>query len=323
MCAFLSKLLDAPTEPKGKAFEDPIFLLGIMRSGTTLLMNILSEHPQLLKVGFELNKVWTEIGGAPCSETCEARTDEDFNSVYTNNMTSYFTKYIEESKSIKRHLARYSAKRHHGSGGVFYDWDNIRLMNKSPHLSNKVKYIHAMYPNAKFVVIMRSLEGQVSSMKMHFLKLNKSSNWSFYLPNNKTSCWTNIKGKVSADYDPERLFPSNFNLLSEAWLRLNTKILKDLEGIPQDQKYLLSYEELMANQERKLKDVFEFLKLEKQHNAKVEKIIKKNRRIHNTTTKGNPIDKWKKYLDEFEIDSLVNFKNEHESDIEFVIEKFK
>ena len=56
---------------------------------------------------------------------------------------------------------------------------------------------------------------------------------------------------------------------------------------------------------------------------KVEKIIKKNRRIHNTTTKGNPIDKWKKYLDEFEIDSLVNFKNEHESDIEFVIEKFK
>ena len=151
MCAFFAKLLNAPTEPSGKSFNDPIFLVGLMRSGTTLLMNTLSEHPQLLKVGFELNKVWTDIGGAPCSVNCNERTEHDFNPVYANNMTSYFTEYIENSKTVKGHLARWFAKRHYGSGGIFYDWENVRVMNKSPHLSNKIRYINAMYPNAKYI----------------------------------------------------------------------------------------------------------------------------------------------------------------------------
>src|SRR5690554_2697337 len=153
MCAFFAKLLNVPTEPAAKPFEDPVFLIGMMRSGTTLLMNTLSEHPQLLKAGFELNNMWTEIGGAPCSGQCELRLASDLQAQYQNNVTAYFDRYIQKSKSFIRHLSRWSQKRHYGYGRIFYDWDNLFLMNKSPHLSNKISYINAMYPNAKFVVI--------------------------------------------------------------------------------------------------------------------------------------------------------------------------
>lgn len=318
MCAFLAKLLDVPTEPQGKPFQDPVFLIGLMRSGTTLLMNTLSEHPQLLKAGFELNDVWSDIGGAPCSVNCAERTEKDFSPEYANNMTAYFTKYIEESKSIKRHLARYSAKRHHGSGGIFYDWENIRVMNKSPHLSNKIRYIHKIYPKAKFVVIIRSLEGQVSSMKMHFKKHRKQNDYTFYLPKKETECWSNIQGEVAPKFESDRLYPGNFALLLEAWLRLNTRIIEDIESIPNSQKHILLFEDLMENQDQKLMDIFGFLDLEQKHKFKVDQIISKKRKIHNTTTKGNPLDKWKKYLEETEQKILQEFKASNKASIERV-----
>lgn len=307
MRAKLSLILDTPTEIEPKPFKAPVFLLGIMRSGTTLLMNTLSEHPQLLKVGFELNKVWSEIGGAPCSVECELRTASDLKQEYANNMTAYFQTYIEESKSLKRHLARWSAKRHYGSGGIFYDWEQVHPMNKSPHLSNKVDYVHAMFPNSKFVTILRSLEGQVASMKMHFLKHHQQGNWTFYLPKDEGSCWTNFQGEIPNDIPRNRLFPGNVELLAEAWLRLNKLMLTQLQQVPKAQRLVLTYEKLVENQSVSLSRIFDFLELDPKHQNKVNQICQKQRKVQNTTTSGNPLEKWKKYLNKEEQESLNDF----------------
>jgi len=315
MCAKLSSLLNTPTEVEAKPFREPVFLLGLMRSGTTLLMNTLSEHPQLLKVGFELNKVWTEIGGAPCSLNCELRTAGDLKQEYANNMTAYFQSYIEDSKSFKRHLARWSAKRYYGSGGIFYDWEQVHPMNKSPHLSNKVSYVNAMFPKSKFVTLVRSLEGQVASMKMHFMSYQKDGDWTFYLPKEQGSCWTNYQGEVPKEIPKDRLFPGNFELLAEAWLRLNKLMLTQLQEVSKAQRLVLTYEQLVENQSDSLSRIFDFLELDSKHQGKVQQICQKKRKVQNTTTSGNPLEKWKKYLTQEEQNILESFRERNKEQI--------
>jgi hypothetical protein len=323
MCAFFSKLLNVPTEPKPTPFKDPIFLIGLMRSGTTLLMNTLSEHPQLLKAGFELNDIWSEIGGAPCSVNCAERTELDFQPKYANNMTAYFTKYIEESKSIKRHLARWSAKRYYGSGAIKYDWENLFLMNKSPHLSNKIRYLNKMYPNAKFIVIVRSPYGQIASLKMHLLQYHKNQNYYFELPEDGISCFTNHIKPSESVLKSKKLFPPNFDIIPNYWIRMNSMIFKHLEEVEEDRKCIISYEDLVQNQEESLGKVFEFLDLRRKYKKIESSIQTKNRKIHNTKTKGNPIEKWKSYLSQEEMKIIEESLKREKIKYDYICSNYK
>lgn len=313
MCAFWSKLLNVPTEPEPQPYKDPVFLIGLMRSGTTMLMNILSEHPQLLKVGFELNGIWTKIGGAPCSVGCVERTEAHFKQEYANNMTAYFSNYLAESKKPIRHLARWSAKRFYGSGRVFYDWDDIYLLNKSPHLSNKIRYVHSIYPNAKFIVLIRDIHGQSASLKKHFEYHHRNENWYFELPNGDSDCWTNHKNPNVKELDMSRVFPPEFNVIPESWVRLHEVMLNHLDAVPDQNKIFLSYENLVLNQSEVLNKVFQFLSLKVEHQAEMDKRLSKNRKVHNTSTKGNPLEKWKTHLSADEINMIDQLKTEHES----------
>tara|TARA_B100000965_G_scaffold348139_1_gene320606 strand:+ start:724 stop:1719 length:996 start_codon:yes stop_codon:yes gene_type:complete len=318
MCAFFAKLLNVPTEPEPRSFNDPIFLIGSMRSGTTLLMNSLSEHPQILKIGFELNKVWTEIGGAPVHNGCLERTEKHFNVKYANNMTAYFSDYLNKSKSFIRKLSRYSQQRYYGSGGVNYDWEKIYLMNKSPHLSNKVRYIHSLYPACKFIVVVRSPFAQCASLKMKFLKSLKEENRYRFLSEQAGVCWQGFQGDRLAEFPKERVFPGNFDLLVEAWLDINYTMLKHLEHIPNDQKVILAYESIVQDNKESMNRIFKTLDLKKEHRNYEQKIITKERKIHNTSTSGNPLSKWKKHLDGSEQEVISTFLEKEKEKFEFI-----
>ena len=296
MCAFFSKLFNVPTEPEPKEFRDPVFLIGLMRSGTTMLMNILSEHPQLLKVGFELNNVWSEIGGAPCSINCSERTEEHYKPEYGNNMSAYFARYIDESKRPIRHLARWSAKRFYRSGRVFYDWDNLYLLNKSPHLSNKIRYLNAMFPQAKFIVIVRDIYAQSASLKVHLNQYHENEKYYFELPVNTNNCWTNHINPDFKKIPKENVFPPDFSMIPEYWIRMHKVIFEHLKHIPQDQQLVFKYEDFLNERAAYLNRVFDFLHLESIHKKELAKIVDSSRIIQNTTTSGNPLTKWEKVL---------------------------
>jgi len=319
--AFFAKLLNVPTEPKPETFRDPVFLVGSMRSGTTLLMNTLSEHPQLLKVGFELNPIWTKIGGAPINDDCLECTEKDLRMEYANNMTAYFKDYLVRSKSFLRHLARISQRNKFGSGGVFYDWDNVYLLNKNPHLSNKVRYLNAMYPKAKFIVIVRSPHGQCSSLKMMFLKNHKKDGRYLRLPNDSGSSWSKVNATNLNSMDKNEIYPDKFELFPKAWLKINNLMFDHLKHVPEEQKVVLAYEDLMGKRADSLNRIFEMLDLRPEHATKVKKIIDKERKIHNTSTKGDPLQKWKKHLDESEQKILQETLEMNRSDYEKIMDQ--
>jgi hypothetical protein len=318
---FLSRLFNVPTEKPAKEFNDPVFLIGLMRSGTTLLMHSLSEHPQLLKVGFELNTMWREVGGLKGEKnTCPRLTEEDFKQRYLKNVVHYFSDYIADSKSILRHLSRFDQRRVHGSGGIFYDWNHVIPLNKSPHLSNKVRYLSRLFPRAKFIVLVRPIESQTASMKKHFQNADVQKGKKFFLPDEDGSCWSRLDESI--DSAGIKTANEDFSSIVKSWVSLNYVMLKDLEEV-ENLSLIVDYNDLVKDQAATLTKIFKFLDLRKEHKSKEVKIVAKKRKIHNTTTKGDPLTKWKKNLSDTEKQLLKKVVSANKEKVEYIQQRLK
>ncbi len=318
---FLSRLFNVPTEKPAKEFRDPVFLIGLMRSGTTLLMHSLSEHPQLLKVGFELNTMWREVGGLKGEKyACPRLTEDDFKQQYLKNVVHYFSDYIADSKSILRHFSRLDQRRVHGSGGVFYDWDHVIPLNKSPHLSNKVRYLSRLFPRAKFIVLVRPIESQTASMKKHFQNADVQKGKKFFLPDEEGSCWSTLA--PSNKQNSTQTANEDFSSIVKSWVSLNYVMLKDLEVVD-NPSLIIDYNDLVEDQSTTLTKIFSFLDLRREHKSKEEKIVAKKRKIHNTTTKGNPLTKWKKNLSDSEKEQIKKVALANKEKIEYIHQRLK
>lgn len=288
-------------EPVPQKLLPPLFITGCMRSGTTILVDELSSHPQLLKIGVELNKVWTEIGGAPMLETCPCSENLETSSIHTFNMTNYIHQFINESKGFKRHLMRTSSKIENNLGRVFYDWDNLVPMNKSPHLINKIEYVKALFPQSKFIYIIRDIYNQSASLKIHLEKLYHQKNEINYFDENSNDCWERVVvNQRKATWSDKNIFPESFKPIPLSWLKLNYYGLKSLKKLPKEDFVILNYDDLLSNKSEFYEHIFAFLNLKQSHQKAVEKIKNTNTKIINTTTKGTLNKKWKTILTEEE-----------------------
>lgn len=306
----LRKLLGTEGQIPGREFPAPLFVTGCMRSGTTFLVNKITHHPQLLKIGSELNEIWGEIGGAPClGPTCAHKTAEDLNQTYVANMVHYFDRFIAESRTLKRHLMRmqhrYVKKL---ETRISYDWDQVIPVNKSPHLMNKTGYVHAMFPQSKLVLIVRGMHSQCSSMKIHFDVDYRKKKWVSYIPDDPAGCWSRVpESELENMGEDFSYYPDDFSLLPEMWFRLNRLALDEIRQLPEDSYIVISYEDLFTQQYEVMTRVFEFLDLDPQHKRWEKKIAGHKTAVINTTTKGNPLEKWKSKLSEKEISILDQF----------------
>lgn len=295
----LRNLLNTHGEIKPQNHNYPLFVTGCMRSGTTLLVNKLSQHPQLLKIGFELNDIWTELGNAPCgSSECKFMENHDANYDTAFQMTNYFSDSIDSSKSFKRTIMRAYNSFKLQEGRIKYDWKNILPVNKSPHLINKIGFINSLFPESKIIFIIRDIYSQSASQKFHFedyfQKTGIYNNMS--LKNNE--CWN--LSKLNSDLS----YPGNFSTIPKMWLRLNLCAIESLNRIPTKQRIIIRYEDLIQNQEKVLSETFKQLDLRTEHQSKINKIINHKSSFKNTTTKGNSLDKWQTQLSPEEIEYI-------------------
>ena len=307
----LRKILGTQGEPDPQLARLPLFITGTMRSGTTLLVNKLSEHPQLFKIGDELNHIWTEIGGASCVGICEHKNENEADNYYTYQMTNYFSQYIHKSKNTVRKLMRLYWYQKHNIGRINYDWDEIVPMNKSTHLMNKIGYVNGLFPGAKIILIIRDIYGQSSSQKFHFDEDFKKRQMYNFVPDDTMGCWTRRKIKNVDDLNTDKVYPGNFSVIPAMWLRLNSIALDKINELPEPQRLVISYEDLVQNQSAVLKKVFGFIGLNPGHEHEVEKICNQVMKFRNTTTAGNPLNKWKKLLSVNEIEQINTQINEN------------
>ena len=315
---FLRNLLKTHPQTASRNIEPPLFITGLMRSGTTFLVSKVVSHPQLLKVGDELDKVWDHIGGAQIGAKCVHKTEEDASSEFTYQMSNYFFDYLQESKGLKRHLMRAANKYNKGFGRIFHDWENIIPVNKSPHLVNKMEYVLALFPTSKFVYIIRDIRGHSASMKVHFNFYRTKKGKVAFLPEHELDCWSLIDETSETELG-SKSYPPNFALLPQMWIRLNRIGLLTAKKLGTDKVMVVQYEDLIENQENLMKKIFDFIGSHDKHRQETERIAGLKMSNINTTTKGNSLEKWKTTLTEEEKGTLNSCIEEHQSEYDEVL----
>ena len=271
-----------------------------MRSGTTLLVNILSSHPQLFKMGYELRKAWEDLAQAPMTTTCPSLNESNADPWFTYQMTRHFDQYICEGKSIMASAKRLRYLSKTGTGRVWFDWKNIIPLTKSTHLINKLPFINTVFPNSKKIIIIRNIYAQSASLKVHLEKALTEKRLSYQMPNHSKSCWDvrklTKKELASSEIDIETI--------ASMWFRLNQL---GLEHSQRDQNTLMiHYEDLVTKQPEVMENVFNFLGLNPKYRSVEKKIAERKYFYKNTTTKGESLSKWKSTLTETEIESIDN-----------------
>jgi hypothetical protein len=326
MKKLIKDLLDIKSELPASPFPIPLFIGGIMRSGTTLLLDMLTEHPQLLKIGRELNFAWTEVGGANCGawglkNSCDHLTEADFNPRFVQNMTYYFANSINYEKRLVKTMMRYRRKKQKGSGGVTKDWDQIIPVNKSPHITNKLRYVHALFPDSKIILIIRGIHGQVNSQRRMYDKALVELGIDSYLPPDSKNCWQHVTPDEVTPEMRGRLGSDNFSLFPEAWIRLNYDALKDIQHIPKEKVFVTTYEDVATIPQEIVGKVFDFLELDPEQKHLEKEIAGKKRKVFNTLSKGNPLNSWQEELSQEEKDAIDKVIKDHQDEYDFIQEE--
>lgn len=236
----------------------PVFIIGCGRSGTTLLFDLMKRHPGLIPTtGFpdgEDHVGWIRHGGALIAGLSTPQGD-------SGHVGYHFCLHMDENDvtdDIRQSMHRYYATEvlaRHGSG---------RVVNKCPHLSNKLRYVRAIFPDACFLHIVREPVAVVAS----WVKIMQAvPDLVLYWPDSEYPClWVLPRGdarKMAACFAREsRIYPGGGLLrLADYWATVNGNIAPQLADTP-ERLLTLRYEDLVANPLALLRRITDFCGLE-------------------------------------------------------------
>jgi SAM-dependent methyltransferase len=230
----------------------PIFLVGTMRSGTTLLADLLGSSPHIAHCPFELKDIWSQQTGIPMASPktgdheCPECGAADVVPGMRESLTAAF-------------LNRMSGLENKALNPVF--------LNKNPHLCNKLDLVRTLFPDARFIWVHRHLPQVVASIKRLFSDVNRrQSTWHWWpLPSDHTRnrCW-------NAYYDPDhlsgissdRIFPGgNIGYLAEYWLESNRAIADFCSNLSRAEWTVASEEAVLAAPSIQLSRLYGFLQV--------------------------------------------------------------
>jgi hypothetical protein len=258
----------------------PVFILGNMRSGTTILhktlLRSLEGARDIQDSDMECRPFWMKHHfelGTPLSGTyCRAATPQSVSH--------------EDKARIQAAFQRMSKR-------------GRRVVTKNTHFSNKIPLLNDLFPNALYVHIVRQDFSVVASMKEVFTRVYQGENpWRtpcvHFWPTDDRPCWcvvptvvppatrllrerlrrslrrrTLFRKPVFVDWsifqeqhpDPTRYFPGEgFSRLEESWIQSNLNILLDVEKLNLAKSYLpINYRSLVEDPQRTFLRISEFL----------------------------------------------------------------
>jgi sulfotransferase family protein len=246
----------------------PVFVVGCMRSGTTVLHEMLMRYcPGAVDIDdddFEGRTFWQRRGysiGSPRTGTpCDAHNGTGVTRDRTDEMRAYLSRRTRDVRHV---------------------------INKNPHLSNKIGLVAAVFPETRIVHLVRDDLAVAASTKLHLLSLYEGQNFygtrfvHYWPAEGAYPCWACIPGGSMGGWqplrqrlgrllrgrrtppmphddpaefrrrhpDPSRYYPGEgFRRIPESWLRLNANIIRQVEASGLERRYLaIGYADLVEH----------------------------------------------------------------------------
>jgi hypothetical protein len=210
-----------------RAFDRPVFIIAMPRSGSTLLLDLLRVHPDLKSWGREAYRAWKEVDP----------------SVGETERGEVFDAPLDRAARQRVWASLRGGVRAHEGGG-FVDrlgWTRYRLLEKTPSNVLRVDALDALFPDARFIFLTRDapqniaslLEGRERSLAVRGYPRRIGVDWHFLMP----------PGFLDhADEPPAQQF-------AWQWLVGNETALAHLEAVPSARRFTVRYEDLIADAE--------------------------------------------------------------------------
>jgi hypothetical protein len=158
----------------------PIFIIGCNRSGTTLLFNNLSAHPRTWSLYIEAQDtfhrhfpVHPENGEMVSGPPDAASRDNIRNDLFARAHNKEAFKDTPGLRYIPRRVLQRPL-------GRLYKGRRIRLVEKTPANSLRIPLLRSIFPDARFLFLVRRGEDVVSSLMEGWKNWSKTgSNWHY------------------------------------------------------------------------------------------------------------------------------------------------
>ncbi len=232
--------------PQFKKVEKPIFILGVGRSGTTILGMLMSMHRD---VGFlnEPKAIWHTI-----------HPREDVGGSYYKGEACYRL----DSEDVTPEIRKTAHKLY---GGYLAEVSSTRVVDKYPELSFRVPFVLEIFPDAKFIFLIR--DGRETSRSIRRWssvngqsKIGVTHDW-WGVDNQK---WRLLVDKIIAPnpYFAEvladiRCFDNQVDMAAVEWIATMQEGIELMRKYPES-IHGLKYENLIDDPDSALKEVMSF-----------------------------------------------------------------
>ena len=244
-------------QTRAAAVDRPIFVIGCGRSGTTMLFQMLKSHPGLEGTkghpDGEDHVGWIAHGGASIAGLYGNSHSGDLGHVVGQSCCLHMTEDDVAPQAV------WDMHEHYRD--VLGDRAEKRVINKCPHLSNKVRYVRAIFPDARFVHIVRDPVAMVASW-VNIMGL--VPDLAIYWPDVPFPClWVYDRSDATLeDKQPDRFYPGQGLLrFADYWSAINAGIPLQAAYFP-DQLLTIRYEDLIAEPVATLRQITDFCQLE-------------------------------------------------------------
>jgi hypothetical protein len=215
--------------------DRPIFIIGCNRSGTTLLFNTLASHPAVWSLYGEAQRLFHSrwpVHPAHGEQVTHATRGEsaDLREAF---LLHAHNKEPLKDKPLLRHLPRKLFQR---CTRHLYQPSAIRLLDKTPANCLRVPMLAQVFPDARFVFLVRRGEEVVSSLMEGWKNWTNRSPWSF-------SRWHYLVPPNWQDYTGKELAA----ICAYQWIESTTRAWDDLRLYAPFQTLLVRYDDLLSN----------------------------------------------------------------------------
>ena len=217
--------------------ERPIIVLGCNRSGTTLLFNNLSAHPDTWSLYIESQDIFyrhhsihPELGDRLTEPPTETEREDIERYFYRTAHNKEFFKDTPGLRRVPRKLLQRPLN-------PLYKGGPLRLVEKTPSNSLRVPYLAKLFPDAKWLFLVRRGEDVVSSLMEGWKNWSRSGDHWHY------TRWHYLVPPGWRDYTTRNLQ----EICAFQWVESNRMTWEDLNTHLPGRFLMLRHEDLMAD----------------------------------------------------------------------------